>query len=70
MTSWLYQPVVQLLGQLDCVLSNKSILCDKELFETILIILEEQRLVYIQMRRFTAGFESRILFLCAKSIVS
>ena len=33
--------------QLDCVLSNKSILCDKEFFQIILTILEEQRLVYI-----------------------
>jgi len=34
--------------QLDCVLSNKCILCGKELFQTILTVLEEQRLVYIQ----------------------
>jgi len=36
--------------ELDGVLSNKSILCDKELFQTTLILLGEQRLLYIQMR--------------------
>jgi len=52
------------LIQLDCVLSNKRILCDKELFQITLTILGEQRLVFIQMTNL--GYERYKLEWCGQ----